>query len=144
MRQFQVRDWMTANPVTITPKTTLPDAYKLMKEFRIRRLPVVEHGDLVGMVSWGDVREASASDASSLSVWELNYLLSKLTVESIMSKKIVAIGPNETIQDAARLMLQHKISGLPVVETGKIVGVVTESDIFRMIVQQWEQETKVS
>ncbi len=133
-----VKDWMTRDPVVISPKTTLPQAYQLMKERRIRRLPVVDHGKLVGIVSLGDVREASPSDATTLSIYELNYLLAQLAVERIMTRDVQSVGPDATIREAARLMLERKIGGLPVVEAGKVVGILTESDIFRMVVQGWE------
>lgn len=142
MRYSYVRDWMTPNPITISPQTSLHDAGRLMKQQNIRRLPVVHLGDLVGIVSWGDVREASPSDATSLSVWELHYLLAKLSVDDIMTREVITVGPGETIQDAARLMLQHKISSLPVVEGGRVVGIITESDIFRAVVQEWEKEVE--
>lgn len=135
MKKSQVRDWMTPNPITIDPQTTLPEAHKLMKECHIRRLPVVDHDKVVGILTLGDVREASPSDASSLSIFELNYLLAKLTVEKIMTRDPIAIAPDATIREAAQLMLDHKIGGLPVVENDKLVGIITESDIFRVLVQ---------
>ncbi|HLF26160.1 MAG TPA: CBS domain-containing protein [Anaerolineae bacterium] len=139
MKHLAVRDWMTRDPVVITPKTTLPEAYRLMKERRIRRLPVVAgDGRLVGIVTIGDVREASPSDATTLSIYELNYLLAQLTVDRIMTCQVLSVGPNTTIREAARLMMERKVSGLPVVEEGRVIGILTESDIFRMIVQEWE------
>jgi CBS domain-containing protein len=95
-------------------------------------------GRLVGIVTLGDVREAEPSDATSLSIWEINYLLAQLKVEKIMSQNPITISPNATIGEAAWLMLEYKISGLPVVDkAGGIVGIITESDIFRLVVQQW-------
>ncbi len=138
MRKNQVRDWMTPNPIAIDPNTTLPEAHKLMKECHIRRLPVVDRGKVVGILTLGDVREASPSDASSLSIFELNYLLSKLTVENIMTRDPITIAPTATIREAAQLMLDHKIGGVPVVEGEKLVGIITESDIFRVLVQEPE------
>ena len=131
-----VRDWMTPDPITINPKTTLPEAHKLMREAHIRRLPVVDHGKLVGIVTLGDVREASPSDATTLSIYELNYLLSKLTIEKIMTREPYTIAPEATIREAAQLMLEHKLGGLPVVEQDRVVGIITESDIFRLLVQE--------
>lgn len=139
MEKRFVRDWMTSNPITIVPKTTLPDAHKLMKESKIRRLPVVEGGRLVGIVTLGDVREAQPSDATTLSIFELNYLLSKLTVDKIMTREPLTIAPQATIREAARLMLEHKIGGLPVLEGGRVVGIITESDIFRVLAQESEE-----
>lgn len=138
MKKKEVRDWMTPNPITIDPQTTLPEAHKLMKECHIRRLPVVDHGKLVGILTLGDIREASPSNASSLSIFELNYLLAKLTVEKIMTRDPILIAQTATIREAAQLMLEHKIGGLPVIENDKLVGIITESDIFRVLVQEPE------
>ena len=138
MKNQFVKDWMTRDLVVISSKTTLPEAYKIMKERRIRRLPVVDGGKLAGILTLGDVREASPSDATSLSIYELNYLLAKLSVDRIMTRKVLSVGPDTTIREAARMMLENKIGGLPVVEIGKVVGMLTESDIFRMVVQDWE------
>jgi CBS domain-containing protein len=133
-----VRDWMTPHPITIDPQTVLPDAHRLMQDSHIRRVPVVEHGKLVGIVTLGDIREAEPSQATTLSMYELHYLLSKLTVERIMTRNPISISPDATIREAARLMLERKIGGLPVVEptTGKLVGIITESDIFRIFAQE--------
>jgi CBS domain-containing protein len=133
-----VRDWMTVNPITVIPRTTLPEAHQLMKESNIRRLPVVDHGRLVGIVTLGDVREAQPSIATSLSIYELNYLLSKLTVDKIMTRNPVTISPEASIREAARLMLEHKIGGLPVMDGERLVGIITESDIFRVLAQESE------
>lgn len=138
MKKKEVRDWMTPNPISIDPQTTLPEAHKLMKECHIRRLPVVEHGKVVGILTLGDIREASPSNATSLSIFELNYLLAKLTVEKIMTRDPILIAQTATIREAAQLMLEHKIGGLPVVENDKLVGIITESDIFRVLVQESE------
>ena len=111
-----------------------------MIEKRIRRLPVLENSRLVGIVTRGDVRGAEPSGATSLSIWGLNYLLSKLKIEEIMTRNLVKISPNATIGEAAEVMLEHKVSGLPVVDDErKLVGIITESDIFRMVVQAWRQ-----
>ncbi|MBX7212852.1 MAG: CBS domain-containing protein [Thermoflexales bacterium] len=136
MVNYQVLDWMTPNPITITPKTTLPEAHRLMKERKVRRLPVLENGKLVGIVTLGDIREAEPSAATTLSVWELNYLLDTLTVDKIMRRNIVSVTPRTSIREAASLMLAHKVSGMPVVDNDRLVGVITESDIFRMLVRE--------
>lgn len=138
MHQELVKEWMTPEVITVTPDTPLPEAHRLMSEHQIRRLPVVRDGQLVGMVTRGDVREAEPSDATTLSIWELNYLLAKLKINSVMTKAVITTVPDATIAEAAWLMLENKISGLPVVDAqGKIVGVITESDIFRLVVQEW-------
>jgi CBS domain-containing protein len=138
MKTTLVRHWMTPNPVCATPKMTLPEAHHLMDERHIRRLPIVDKGRLVGIVTRGDVRGAEASEATSLSVFELNYLLAKLTLDKLMTKDPITISPEATIGEAASLMLKHKIAGLPVVELGQVVGILTESDIFRLVVRDWE------
>jgi acetoin utilization protein AcuB len=135
MKKNLVRDWMTANPVTIGPKTSLHEAHALMKEKRVRRLLVVEDERLVGIITLGDVREAEPSSATSLSIFELHYLLAKLTIDEIMTKDPLTVAADATIRDAAKLMLDQKIGGLPVVEGSTLVGIITESDIFRVLVQ---------
>lgn len=143
MKTELVRDWMTPDPICAAPDLTLPEAHKLMEEHHIRRLPVVDkHDQLVGIVTRGDIRGAEPSGATSLSIFELNYLLSRLTVDKIMTRKPVAITPDTTIGEAARLMLDKKIAGLPVEEAGRVVGILTESDIFRLVVWMWEKEVQ--
>ncbi len=140
MKKELVNNWMTREVITISPRTTLPEAHRLMDEYNIRRLPVVRDGLLIGIITLGDVREAEPSDATSLSIWEVNYLLSQLSVEKIMTKNPVTISPLATINEAAWAMLEYRISGLPVVDVeGRIVGIITESDIFRLVVQEWDE-----
>jgi acetoin utilization protein AcuB len=106
-----------------------------MKENNIRRLPVMHKGKLVGMVTDRDIKEASPSKATTLDVHELYYLLSELKVKDIMSKNVSTIGPEETVEKAAVKMLEHRISGLPVVnDKGKVVGVITQGDIFKVLI----------
>lgn len=139
MKNELVREWMTADVITVTPDTTLPEADRLIVDNMIRRLPVIKNGKLVGICTYGDIREARPSPATSLSIWELNYLLSQLTMGEIMTANPVTISPKATIGEAARLMLKNQISGLPVVDNHHhLVGIITESDIFRLVVQQWE------
>ena len=138
MKLELVKSWMTPDVITITPETTLPEAHKLMTDYQIRRLPVLKNDRLVGIVTRGDIRGAEASEVTSLSVWELNYLLSKLKIKNIMTRRPISISQEATIDEAAQLMLDNKISGLPVVDYhGKLVGIITESDIFRIVVQAW-------
>ena len=138
MKNMLVKDWMSKKVITVAPETSLPDAHRLMKINHIRRLPVVDKkGKLLGIVTIGDIREASPSDATTLSVWELHYLLSKLTVGKIMTPDPITVTPEATIRDAAKLMMDHKIGGLPVVDSdNKVVGIITESDIFRLLVKE--------
>ncbi len=140
MKKEFVSDWMTQNVITVKPDTSLPQAHQIMMDEEIRRLPVVDDkGVLVGIVTLGDVRGAQPSPATSLSIWELNYLLSSLTIGKIMTPTPMTIAPEATIGDAARTMLEHRVSGLPVVgKDGKLAGIITESDIFSMVVvHEW-------
>jgi acetoin utilization protein AcuB len=138
MKQDLVKHWMTRDVITITPDTSLFEARRLMTEKRIRRLPVLDHAKLVGLVTLGDVRSAEPSAASTLSVWEMNNLLAKLKVSEIMTREPVTISQEATISTVAEIMLEKKFSGLPVVdEAGKLVGIITESDIFRLVVREW-------
>ena len=140
MRKELVKHWMTRDVVTISPDTPLPEAHRLMSEKQIRRLPIVDHNRVVGIITLGDVREAEPSDATSLSIWEMNYLLAKQKVDSLMTKNPLTITPEATISEAARLMLEQKVSGLPVLDQNeKLVGIITESDVFRLIVQAWDK-----
>lgn len=143
MKDERVGDWMTSHVITITSETTLPEAEKIMRERGVRRLPVVDKGRLVGIVTRGDIREAQPSDATSLSIWEINYLLWKLKVKDFMTRSVQTIGPEASIGDAAALMLADKISGVPVVDKkGAVVGILTESDIFRLVVRHWREGEK--
>ncbi|MFQ5942486.1 MAG: CBS domain-containing protein [Anaerolineales bacterium] len=137
-----VRDWMSSNPVTVTRETSLPEARQLMVDNGVRRLPVMDGGRLVGIVTRGDVRGAQASEATSLSIWELNYLIGKLRIKKVMTKNVISIAPDTPMRDAAQIMLENKIAGLPVVEDGELVGMITESDIFRMLVEHWEPRSE--
>jgi acetoin utilization protein AcuB len=131
---------MSADVISVSPDTTLPEAHQVMTQRHVRRLPVVENGRLVGIITRGDVREASPSGATTLSIWEMNYLLARLAVREIMTPNPATISPDDTIAQAARMMANRKISGLPVVDQdGRLVGIITESDIFRLVAQQWEE-----
>ena len=140
MHTWLVRDWMTADPITALPKMNLPEALQLMAQHSIRRLPIVDKGELVGMVTRGDLRGAQPSQATSLSVFELHYLVGRITLEQIMTRHLLTVTDTMSIQDAARLMLQRKIAGLPVLKDGRLVGIITESDIFRLVVRTWEEK----
>lgn len=142
MKNMLVKHWMTEDVIVGTPEMSLPNAHQLMKDKKIRRLPVVEHGHrLVGIISLSDVREAQPSSATSLSIWELNFLLSRLTVNEIMTHMVITVSPDDTLAKAANIMHKHKIGGLPVVdEDDKLVGIITESDLFRVLVAWFNEE----
>jgi acetoin utilization protein AcuB len=124
---------MTKNPMTVDSETLVLDAQKIMKENNIGRLPVVDKGKLVGIITMHDLLEASPSPATSLSIHELNYLLSKMKVKEIMKKNPVTIGPDTPFEEAFRIGQEKKIGSFPVVEKGKLVGIATESDIVRFL-----------
>jgi acetoin utilization protein AcuB len=124
---------MTKNPITVDSSTLVLDAQKIMKEQNIRRLPIVDKGKLVGIVTHHDLLEASPSPATSLSVHELNYLLSKMKVKDIMKKNPVTITPDTPFEEALRIGQEKKIGSFPVVDKGKLVGIATESDIVRFL-----------
>ena len=127
-----VKDWMTKDPVTITDETSMMKAIHMMKERRFRRLPVLHEGKLVGLVTDRDLKEASPSKATTLDVHELYYLLAELQIKEIMTRNPLAVSPEDTVEHAAQLMLEKTISGLPVVdETGYLVGIITQSDVFK-------------
>ncbi len=132
-----VRDRMSTPAITISPETPFPDALQLMKEHKFHRLPVVDRdGVLVGIVSESDLLHASPSPASSLSVWEMNYLLAKLKISQLMTTKVVTVGPEMPIEIAARTLVEHSIGGMPVVDAARhVVGVITETDIFKAFVE---------
>ncbi|MCB0114868.1 MAG: CBS domain-containing protein [Caldilineaceae bacterium] len=135
-----VRDCMSSPAVTITPDTPFQVALKAMHDHKFRRLPVVDkNGRLAGIVSERDLLHASPSPASSLSVWEMNYLLAKLTVQQIMTRAIIITSPDTPIEHAASLMVANKIGGLPVVdENDRVVGMITETDIFKVFVEMMD------
>ena len=135
--QEYVRDWMTRDIITTTPTTPLGHARKLMIENNIRRLPVVGDEGLVGIITRNDIHEAEPAEMSSVSIWELHQLLSRLYVKGEMTPNPITVTPDDTIGHAANLMLKNKVGGLPVVAAnGQLVGIITESDIFRLVVRE--------
>lgn len=130
-----VRSRMTINPFTIAPDTMIADALELMREKNINRVPVVKDGKLVGIVTERKVMEVSPSSATSLSVFEVNYLLSKTKVEQVMTKKVVTVSPDDLLEVAALKMRDNNVGGLPVVENGRVVGIITESNIFDAFIE---------
>ncbi|MBI3089951.1 MAG: CBS domain-containing protein [Candidatus Tectomicrobia bacterium] len=127
-----VKDWMTRDPITINSSTLLVDAQKLMKDNGFRRLPVVDNGKLVGIVTLSDIREAAPSQATSLSIHELHYLLSKLKITEVMTRTLVTIDANAAVEDAGLLMNRKKIGALPVMEHDRLVGIITITDIIKV------------
>ncbi len=131
-----VQELMTKNPLTTSPDTSVPDALSLMRQKKVRRLPVLDKtGKLVGIVSDQDLLYASPSPATSLSVFEINSLIAKITVAHVMTKKVVTITEDLPVEEAARIMADKKIGGLPVMKGAKLAGIVTETDLFRALLQ---------
>jgi len=126
---------MTTNPFTISPDNTVPDAHEIMTQNGIRRLPVVKNGKLVGVVSREDIERYSPSKATSLSMGEITYLLSKTKIKQIMTKNPITISPDALLEEAAILMRDNKVGFLPVIENDKLVGIITESDIFDSFIE---------
>jgi len=133
-----VRNWMASNPFTITPQTTLPKVRQLMLDHHLRHLPVVNEDKLVGCVTWRDIHRAEGWDGVDFGGYDLNSLLEQLTAKEFMSYKPITISPDATIGEAAYLMAEHRIGGLPVVDEGKLVGIITESDFCRLLILQAE------
>ena len=121
--------------ITASPDMPIHEVLNLMKRERIRRAPVVKDGRLVGIVSDKDLLNASPSPVTSLSVWEMNYLLSKVTVKDVMTTEVLTITEDTTIEEAARIMADNKIGGLPVVRGEQVVGIITETDIFKIFLE---------
>ncbi len=131
-----IKQIMTHNPVTIRPETTVPEAQAVLKREKIHHLPVVDRNDkLVGIVTEKDLLYASPSPATTLNVYEMNDLLSKLKIEKVMTKNVITIGEDTLVEDAAHIMVDRNIGGLPIMRGGVLAGIVTESDIFRLFIE---------
>lgn len=130
-----VSDIMTKNPVTVSPDLMVDEAALIMNKNRFRRLPVVKDGNVVGFISDSDIMQVAPSPATTLSKYEVNSLLAKIKVKEIMSKKVYTIQANAPIEEAALMMCNNKIGGMPVISsTGAIVGIITETDVFKAVV----------
>ena len=131
-----VKDRMTPNPVTITSTTSFPEAFQIIRERRIRHLPVVDRkGKLKGIVALTDLLRASPSQATTLSVFEMNYLLANLHVQEVMTSPPITVPEDVPLEEAARIMVENKIGCLPVMRDGKLQGMITETDIFETFVE---------
>lgn len=131
-----IKDIMTKNPVTVRPDTVVTDAQSLMMKEKFHHLPVIDKSNkLVGIVTEKDLIYASPSPASTLSVFEMTALLSKLKVESVMTKKVLSVQESTPVEDAAHIMADNDIGGLPVMRDSVLVGIITESDIFRLFIE---------
>ncbi len=131
-----VSERMSHPVLTITPDVPVQDALARMRKDKVRRYPVVDKSNkLVGIVTDTDLLNASPSDATTLSVWEINYLLTKITVERVMAKKVITVTEDTTIEEAARLMSDSHIGGMPVLRNDKLVGIITETDLFHIFLE---------
>jgi len=130
-----VGERMSHPVITIPPDMPITEAVNLMRREHIRRTPVVEGGKLVGIVSDKDLLNASPSPATSLSIWEMNYLLSKIKVEDVMTREVLTITADTPIEEAARIMADNKIGGLPVLTDDRVVGIITETDLFKLFLE---------
>lgn len=123
---------MRTNIISCTPETSVAEAHEIMRKNNISKLPVADHGKLVGIVTKNDLNKATPSDATTLDMWEISTLLTKITMKKIMSANPVSVGPEEVVEEAARLMVDNQVGCLPVVKDGALVGLVTESDLFHL------------
>jgi acetoin utilization protein AcuB len=130
-----VGERMSRPVISVAPETPVHDALAMFKKDHIRRAPVIKDGKLLGIVTKNDLLNASPSRATTLSVWEMNYLMSKVTVKHVMSKKVKTIDVDTPIEEAARIMTDSKIGGMPVTREGKIVGMITETDLFKVFLE---------
>lgn len=134
MNTLTVRALMSSPVITVAPHTPLPQLRSLLREHNIRRLPVLDRQQLVGIITLGDVRNAFPSDATALSIYELSYLLSNVTAAEIMRRDVITIAADASLAEATQRMLSSKVSSLPVLDDDQLVGILTESDIFRAVI----------
>jgi acetoin utilization protein AcuB len=130
-----VGDRMSHPVIVVNPRTPIVDALDLLRKEHIRRAPVVKDGEMIGIISDKDLINASPSSATSLSVWELNYLLSKIMVKDVMTRKVRSVAEDTPIEEAARIMADNKIGGLPVMRGKEVVGIITETDLFKVFLE---------
>ena len=134
----EVQDWMNENAIVVSPDASLADAYSLMVENEVRRLPVVDR-ELIGIITYSDILRHVPVSVDEVDE-ATRVLLTQRTVREVMTYSPMTINPSATIQEAAERMLEYQVSGLPVVRNGKVVGMITESDIFRLVVESWAEE----
>jgi len=138
-----IKDRMTKHPLTISEDESIADTHRYMQEQNVRHLPVLNKaGDMVGLVTESDLLKAQPSTATSLSMWEIHYLLDRVRVREVMVRDVITTTEDCPIEDAAQLMLEHKISCLPVVRNNKLVGIITETDLFRVFLELFAARQK--
>ena len=145
MEKTRVRDIMTSPAIVAPPDMKVPAATALMRHYTIRHLPVVENERLVGIVSRGDLREASSAAATNANSYETNFMLSQLQLHNIMTRKVFTVTPDAFIVHAAELMIENHIAGLPVLDQDDhVVGVVTDSDLLKLLLRSLKQAEELS
>ncbi|MGT2935131.1 CBS domain-containing protein [Streptococcus castoreus] len=132
---MSVRDYMTRDVISISPEESVAHATDLMRDKGLRRLPVIENGSLVGLVTEGTMADASPSKATSLSIYEMNYLLNKTKIRDIMIRQVVTVGPKASLEDAIYEMMIHKVGVLPVIDANQVVGIITDRDVFKAFLE---------
>jgi CBS domain-containing protein len=145
LEKIRVQECMTHPAITVAPTMSVRLAQQLMRDYHIRHLPVVEGDTVVGMLSSGDVRRASPSDATTLSISEMRFLWDKLTVGEVMSRFLIKVKPETPMIEAVRLLYEHRFNSLPVVDdAGKLVGILTEVDIYLLLLHTAEDTEATS
>lgn len=137
-----VKEVMRTNVICASSDTKATEVKNIMTENNVSKLPVVDNGKLVGIVTKNDLLKAEPSSATTLDMFEISYLLSKLTVKKIMNTKVISVGPNEVVEEAARIMVDNKISCLPVVDGDALIGIITKSDLFHMFTEMFGAREK--
>ena len=137
-----VKEVMRTNVICASSDTKATEVKNMMTENNVSKLPVVDNGKLVGIVTKNDLLKAEPSSATTLDMFEISYLLSKLTVKKIMNTKVISVGPNEVVEEAARIMVDNKISCLPVVDGDALIGIITKSDLFHMFTEMFGAREK--
>lgn len=137
-----VKEVMHTNVICASSDTKATEVKNMMTENNVSKLPVVDNGKLVGIVTKNDLLKAEPSSATTLDMFEISYLLSKLTVKKIMNTKVISVGPNEVVEEAARIMVDNKISCLPVVDGDALIGIITKSDLFHMFTEMFGAREK--
>lgn len=132
---MSVKDYMTKEVISISPEESVAHAADLMCDKGLRRLPVIEKGQLVGLVTEGTMADASPSKATSLSIYEMNYLLNKTKIRDIMIRQVVTVEPDASLEDAIYEMMTYKVGVLPVVQNNQVVGIITDRDVFKAFLE---------
>lgn len=139
---MSVKDYMTKEVISISPEESVAHAADLMRDKGLRRLPVIEKGQLVGLVTEGTMADASPSKATSLSIYEMNYLLNKTKIRDIMIRQVVTVEPDASLEDAIYEMMTYKVGVLPVVQNNQVVGIITDRDVFKAFLRSLDMEWK--